>query len=319
MHPILKLLVQRIALSLLLLFLVSILIFAGTIVLPGDVAQSILGQSATPEALANLRRDLGLNDPPLTRYVDWLGGVLQGDLGTSLASGTEIGPEVWKRMKATLFLAVWAAIIAVPLAIFLGLLAVRFRDRWPDKLISGFTLASISVPEFLIGYILMFFIGVKLRLVYPTAIGYRSDADLFTRLEAIALPIAVLTLVVLAHMMRMTRAAILNVMQSAYIETAELKGLRMFTIIWRHAFPNAIAPVVNVVMLNLAYLVVGVVVVEVVFVYPGLGTYLVDHVSKRDIPVVQACGILFAAIYIGLNMVADIISILANPRLRHPK
>ena len=319
MHPILKLLVQRIALSLLLLFLVSILIFAGTIVLPGDVAQSILGQSATPEALANLRRDLGLNDPPLTRYVDWLGGVLQGDLGTSLASGTEIGPEVWKRMKATLFLAVWAAIIAVPLAIFLGLLAVRFRDRWPDKLISGFTLASISVPEFLIGYILMFFIGVKLRLVYPTAIGYRSDADLFTRLEAIALPIAVLTLVVLAHMMRMTRAAILNVMQSAYIETAELKGLTSFNVIRKHAFPNAISPVVNVVMLNLAYLVVGVVVVEIVFNYPGMGQYLVDHVTKRDIPVVQACGVIFAAIYIGLNLIADVVSILTNPRLRHPK
>ncbi|MEN8748158.1 ABC transporter permease, partial [Marivita sp.] len=122
-----------------------------------------------------------------------------------------------------------------------------------------------------------------------------------------------------AHMMRMTRAAILNVMQSAYIETAELKGLTMFTIIWRHAFPNSIAPIVNVVMLNLAYLVVGVVVVEVVFTYPGMGQYLVDHVSKRDLPVVQACGLIFASVYIGLNMVADIVSILSNPRLRHPK
>ena len=319
MSPVVKLLAQRIALGLVLLFLVSVLIFAGTILLPGDVAQSILGQSATPEALANLRADLGLNDPPLQRYLDWAGSVLRGDLGTALTSGQDIAEAIGKRLGNTLFLAFWAALIAVPLAIFLGLLAVRYQERWPDKLISAVTLAAISVPEFLIGYILMFFIGVKLRLVYPTAIGYRSDADLFTRLEAIALPIAVLTLVVLAHMMRMTRAAILNVMQSAYIETAELKGLRMFTIIWRHAFPNAIAPVVNVVMLNLAYLVVGVVVVEVVFVYPGLGTYLVDHVSKRDIPVVQACGILFAAIYIGLNMVADIISILANPRLRHPK
>mmetsp|Transcript_18295 Transcript_18295/g.29198 ORF Transcript_18295/g.29198 Transcript_18295/m.29198 type:complete len:145 (+) Transcript_18295:5964-6398(+) len=139
------------------------------------------------------------------------------------------------------------------------------------------------------------------------------------KLHTISLPISVLTLVVLAHMMRMTRAAILNVMQSAYIETAELKGLRMFTIIWKHAFPNSIAPVVNVVMLNLAYLVVGVVVIEVVFTYPGMGQFLVDHVSKRDIPVVQACGLIFAAVYIGLNMVADIVSIVANPRLRHPK
>ena len=165
----------------------------------------------------------------------------------------------------------------------------------------------------------MFVIGVKLGWFPSTAISYRSDAPLLDKLNAVALPIAVLTLVVLAHMMRMTRAAILNVMQSAYVETAELKGLSMFTIIWRHAFPNSIAPIVNVVMLNLAYLVVGVVVVEVVFVYPGMGGYLVDHVSRRDVPVVQACGIVFAAVYIGLNMIADIVSILANPRLRHPK
>ena len=319
MSPVLNLVAQRVALGLLLLFLVSILIFVGTIILPGDVAQSILGQSATPEALANLRRDLGLNEPPLTRYLSWLGGVLQGDLGTALTSGQDIAESLGSRLKNTLFLAFWAAIIAVPLAVFLGLLAVRYRDRWPDKLISAVTLASISLPEFLIGYLLMFFIGVKLRWFPPTTAGYDSGAPLLDRLEMIALPVAVLTLVVLAHMMRMTRAAILNVMQSAYIETAELKGMSLFRVIWRHAFPNSIAPIVNVVMLNLAYLVVGVVVVEVVFVYPGMGGYLVDHVSKRDVPVVQACGLIFAAVYIGLNMVADIASILANPRLRHPK
>ena len=238
------------ALGLLLLFLVSILIFVGTIILPGDVAESILGQSATPEALDNIRRDLGLNDPPVQRYFAWLGGVLQGDLGTALTSGQDIASVMWARLENTLFLAFWAAVISVPLAIFLGLLAVRYRDRWPDKLISGVTLASISVPEFLIAYVLMFFIGVKLRWLNPTAIGFRPDADVLSKLEAIALPVAVLTLVVLAHMMRMTRAAILNVMQSAYIETAELKGLSMFTIIWRHAFPNSIAPVVSVVMVE---------------------------------------------------------------------
>ena len=319
MSPVLKLIAQRVALGLLLLFMVSVLIFIGTLILPGDVAQSILGQSATPEALANLRRDLGLNDPPVQRYFAWLGGVLQGDLGTALTSGQDIASVTWARLGNTLFLAFWAAVISVPLAIFSGLFAVRYRDRWPDKLISGVTLASISVPEFLIAYVLMFFIGVKLRWLNPTAIGFRPDADVFSKLEAIALPVAVLTLVVLAHMMRMTRAAILNVMQSAYIETAEVKGLSLFSVIWRHAFPNSIAPVVNVVMLNLAYLVVGVVVIEVVFVYPGMGQYLVDHVSKRDVPVVQACGLIFAAVYIGLNLIADIVSIVSNPRLRHPK
>ncbi|KIC17790.1 ABC transporter permease [Leisingera sp. ANG-Vp] len=318
MSPIVKLLAQRIALSLLLLLLISVVIFAGTIVLPGDVAQSILGQSATPEALANLRAELGVNDPPVQRYFAWLFGAMQGDLGTALTSGQDIADALSNRLWNTLFLAFWAAMVAVPLAIFLGLLAVRFKDRWPDKLISAVTLASISIPEFLIGYVLMYFVAVKLQWA-PSVAMINDSMSLLDKLNSIALPVAVLTLVVLAHMMRMTRAAILNVMQSAYIETAELKGLNAFQVIYRHAFPNAVAPIVNVVMLNLAYLVVGVVVIEVVFVYPGMGQYLVDHVSKRDVPVVQACGLIFAAVYIGLNMIADIVAILSNPRLRHPK
>lgn len=318
MHPVLILVVQRVALGLLLLVAASVLIFAGTMILPGDVAQSILGQSATPEALANLRAELGLNEPPVTRYFNWLFGVVQGDLGTALTNGQDIATSMGRRLSNTLFLAFWAAAVAVPLAIFLGLLAVLYRDRWPDKLISGVTLASISIPEFLIGYVLMYFVAVQLGW-FSTVAMINDSMTLLEKLSAIALPVAVLTLVVLAHMMRMTRAAILNVMQSAYIETAELKGLSAFKVIFRHAFPNAIAPIVNVVMINLAYLVVGVVVIEVVFVYPGMGQYLVDHVSKRDVPVVQACGLVFAAVYIGLNMVADIVSILANPRLRHPK
>lgn len=318
MHPILILVSQRIALGLLLLLAASILIFAGTMILPGDVAQSILGQSATPEALANLRAELGLNEPPVTRYINWIAGALQGDLGVALTNGQDIATSLGRRLGNTMFLAFWAAIIAVPLAIFLGLLAVRYRNRWPDKLISGVTLASISIPEFLIGYLLVYFVAVKLGWFSSVAM-INDSMSLGEKLSSIALPVAVLVLVVLAHMMRMTRAAILNVMQSAYIETAELKGLSGFNVIFRHAFPNAIAPIVNVVMLNLAYLVVGVVVVEVVFVYPGMGQYLVDHVSKRDVPVVQACGLVFAAVYIGLNMVADIVAILSNPRLRHPK
>ncbi|MBO9476603.1 ABC transporter permease [Shimia sp. R11_0] len=318
MSLLLKMLAQRIALGLLLLFLVSILIFGGTLILPGDVAQSILGQSATPEALANLREELGLNEPAVGRYFDWLGGLLQGDLGTSLTSGQDIASAIGKRLGNTFFLAFWAALISVPLAILLGLIAVRYRERWPDKLISAVTLASISVPEFLIAYVAIFFISVRLRWA-PSVTTINDSMSLGEKLHTISLPITVLTLVVLAHMMRMTRAAILNVMQSAYVETAELKGLRMFTIIWKHALPNAVAPVVNVVMLNMAYLVVGVVVIEVVFTYPGMGQYLVDHVSKRDLPVVQACGLIFAGVYIGLNLVADIVSIISNPRLRHPK
>lgn len=318
MHPILKLVAQRLALGILLLFAASALIFGLTEVLPGDAAQAVLGQSATPESLANLRAEMGLDRPALTRYFEWLGGILTLDMGNALTNKLPIADQVASRMSNTLFLAFWAAVISVPLAILLGLLAVRYQNRWPDKLISGVTLASISLPEFMIAYILIFFFAVQLFWA-PSFASINDSMSLLQKLHAISLPVAVLTLVVLAHMMRMTRAAILNVMQSAYIETAELKGLTTFTVIRKHAFPNAIAPIVNVVMINLAYLVVGVVVVEVVFAYPGMGQYLVDAVVKRDVPVVLACGVIFAAVYILLNMIADLVSILANPRLRHPK
>lgn len=318
MHPILTLVVQRLALGLLLLLAVSAVIFLGVEALPGDTAQAILGQSATPQALANLRAEMGLDQPALTRYFNWLGGIFTGDLGTSLTNKTDIATAIGQRLGNTLFLAFWAAIISVPLAILLGLIAARYNGRWPDKLISGVTLSTISLPEFVVGYLVLYFLAVKWQL-FPSVAMVFPGMSVWERLNAVILPVIVLVLVVLAHMMRMTRAAILNVMQSAYIETAELKGLGPMRVIWKHAFPNAIAPVVNVVMLNLAYLVVGVVVVEVVFVYPGMGQFLVDHVTKRDLPVVQAVGLIFAAVYIGLNILADVISILANPRLRHPK
>lgn len=316
--PIVKLIAQRIALGILLLLAVSVLIFAGTQILPGDVAQSILGQSATPQALANLREELGLNDPAYIRYLRWLGGVLTGDLGTALSSRQDIATSIAPRLWNTLFLAFWAAVVSVPLAIILGLLAVRYRNGFVDKLISGLALASTSLPEFFIGYLLVFFFAVNWQ-IFPGISTVYDGMPFLERMRAIALPASALTLVVLAHMMRMTRAAILNVMQSAYVETAELKGLSALSVIRRHAFPNAIAPIINVVMLNLAFLIVGVVVVEVIFVYPGMGQYLVDHVAKRDVPVVQAVGLIFAAVYIGMNIVADIAGIVANPRLRHPK
>ncbi len=316
--PVLKLVAQRVALGILLLFAVSVLIFAGTQILPGDVAQAILGQAATPEALANLRSELGLNDPAIVRYFQWLGGLMTGDLGTSLTTRTPIAEALVPRLMNTLFLAFWAAVVSVPLAILLGLLAVRYRNGPIDKAISGLALASTSLPEFFIGYVLIFIFAVNWHW-FPGISTVYAGMPFAARMQAIALPTAALTLVVLAQMMRMTRAAILNVMQSAYVETAELKGLSAFDIIRRHAMPNAIAPIINVVMLNLAYLVVGVVVIEVIFVYPGMGQYLVDHVAKRDVPVVQAVGLIFAAVYIGLNIVADVAAILTNPRLRHPK
>lgn len=316
--PLIALILQRLGLSAILLVAVSVLIFAGIEALPGDFATTYLGQSATPQAVANIRHDLGLDQPVTTRYFHWLGGALHGDFGTSWASKQSVGEQIANRLGNSLFLAAAAAVIAVPLAVALGMLAVHFRNRFPDRFINVISLAAISLPEFFVGYLLILFFAVQLGIAtFPSTV---YDGMAFVdRLKAIALPTATLVIVVLAHMMRMTRAAILSVMSSAYMETAELKGLSAFRLIVKHAAPNAIAPIVNVIALNLAYLVVGVVVVEVVFVYPGMGQYMVDAVTVRDMPVVQACGLIFAAFYIFLNMLADIIAIAANPRLRHPR
>lgn len=316
--PLLALILERFVLSLVLLFAVSILIFGGLEALPGDFATTYLGQSATPQAVANIRQDLGLNRPVTTRYVEWLANAVQGDFGTSWASKNSVSEQIGKRLGNSLFLAGFAAMISVPLAVGLGMLSVHFRNRLPDKIINVISLAAISLPEFFIGYLLILFFAVNLGMATFPATVYDS-MGFVERLKAIALPTATLVLVVLAHMMRMTRAAILSVMSSAYMETAELKGLSAFRAIVKHAAPNALAPIINVIALNLAYLVVGVVVVEVVFVYPGMGQYMVDAVTVRDMPVVQACGLIFAAVYIFLNMMADILAIIANPRLRHPR
>lgn len=316
--PLLRLVAQRIALGFLLLIAVSILIFVGTQILPGDVAQAVLGQQATEQALRNLRVEMGLDRPAVERYFTWLGGALTGDFGNALANKQPVMRMISQRLENTLFLAGVTAAIAVPLAILLGLISARYRDRWPDKAINIFSLSAISFPEFFVGYLLMMIFALELGWLPPIS-ALRQGMPFGDKLAAVALPCATLTFAVLAHMQRMTRAAIINVLDSAYIETAELKGIRPFKIIWRHAAPNAISPIINVVMLNLAYLIVGVVVVEVVFVYQGLGTLMVDNVAYRDVPVVQACGLLFATTYIALNIVADVVGIIANPRLRHPK
>ena len=207
MHPILKLVAQRLSLGILLLFAASALLFGLTEVLPGDAAQAQLGQSATPENLANLREEMGLNRPAITRYAEWIGGILTGDMGNALSNKLPIGEQIGKRLGATMFLAFWAALISVPVAIMLGLVAVRYLNRWPDKVISGSTLAAISLPEFMIAYILIFVFAVKLGWA-PSFANVPPDMPLLEKLHSISLPIAVLTMVVLAHMMRMTRAAI---------------------------------------------------------------------------------------------------------------
>src|SRR5262249_7303927 len=315
---VLKLVVRRLALGLITLWAVSVLIFAGTEILPGDVATAILGQSRTPEAVAAIRASLGLNRPAYVRYADWLVHFLGRDIGKSLANQRDIAPEIRERLGNTLFLASVAACVSVPLSIFLGLIAAIRQNTLFDRIINVLTLTTISLPEFFISYLLIILFAVKLAW-FPSLALICDEMGFWDRLEAVALPPTTLVLVVLAHMMRQTRAAVFSVLSSPFIEMAFLKGIPKWRIVLQHALPNALAPIINVVALNLAYLIVGVVVVEVVFVYPGMGQLMVDSVSKRDVPVVQTCGLIFALAYVGLNLTADILGILSNPRLRHPR
>ena len=315
-----RLLIRRILLGIVVTWVVSMMIFAATELLPGDVCHAVLGQGATEKSLESCRERLQLNQPMHTRYLQWLGRLATGELGTSLANDLQISDQIGARAWNTVRLAALTALIAVPLAVLLGLIAAIRADSSVDRGISIGTLCFISVPEFFTGVLLVYILAVQLRWM-PAVANYRdlTRGDFFEVIEALALPIATLTFAVLAHMTRMTRTAVLNVMSSPYIEQAILKGASRSRVIIRHALPNAVAPIVNVIALNLAYLVSGVVVVEAIFRIPGLGTLMVESVIYRDIPTVQAIGMLFCVTYVGFNLIADVMAIIANPRLRHPR
>jgi len=303
---------RRIVLGVLTLAAISLLIFFGTQLLPGDVAETILGHQATPASIAALRRDMHLDEPALSRFLGWAIGLMRGDLGHSLANGTPVAALIGERLANTLVLAGCAAAASVPVSLSLGILCVVF------KALSWMTLSMISLPEFFLGYALIFVFSVSLGLM-PNLSNVHPGMGLAAHLQALALPTATLVLIVSAHMIRMTKVSILNVLGSPFIEMARLKGLAPLRVVGVHALANAVAPIVTVVVLNMAYLVVGVVIVEVVFVYPGMGQLMVDSVAKRDIPVVQACALIFGAIYILMNIVADIVVLVSNPRIRYPR
>ena len=323
MHPVLRTVLQRLGLGVLTLFIVSVVIFSSLEMLPGGFAEAILGQGATPETVAAFNREIGVDRPAVTRYVEWIGGVMTGDFGYSYAGlgGTikrSVTDMIAPRLYNTFFLAIMTAIFAVPISLALGVMAALYRNSLFDRAVNSVTLTTIAAPEFFIAYILMFIFAVKLRWFFPTSTV--SDSTGFVEhVYRAALPAITLTLVIVAHMMRMTRAAIINLLSSPYIEMAQLKGIPKREVIIKHALPNAWAPIAVVVAFSLAYLVVGVVVVEVVYVYPGIGQLMVDSVSSRDMPVVQACALIFAATYVLLNLSADVVSIITNPRLLHPK
>ena len=309
---------RRLLIGVFILLVVSVLVFAGTEILPGDVATAILGQSATPELVALIRERLGLDDPVYLRYLHWLGGLVTGNLGTSLVNGADLGGEVGVRLFNTFFLALLTASVAVPLSIVLGLLSALKPNGALDRTISTVTLALISLPDFLTAIILVTLFAVTWKF-FPAIVNIRSDDGITDIMHALVLPVATLVFAVLAHMVRMTRTVVLNVLTSAPIEMALLKGIPRWRILIVHALPNALAPIVNVIALNLAYLIAGIVVIETLFNVLGLGRFTVESVQNRDIPAVQVCAMIFCAVYVLLNLLADVISIIANPRLRHPK
>ena len=313
-----QLILRRLGIGLVTLWVVSLLLFAGTELLPGDVAQAILGQSATPENLAAIRNQLGLDRPAWQRYLEWLAGMLRGDFGLSLSAQAPVWNLIGERLGNTLMLASLTAVFAVPLSLALGLSAAMVPGTLWDRTVSVGSLLVISVPEFFLATLFVLVFAVTLRWLPAQArvVEYRSFGEL---LWSLAMPIVTLTAAILAHMSRMTRAAVLNVMSAPYIEMAILKGVPRRRLVLRHALPNAIGPIVNVIALNLAYLVSGIVVVETIFNYPGLARLTVDAVAKRDMPLLQGCVALFCVAYILLILLADIVSVVTNPQLRYPK
>ena len=318
MGDVVSIVLKRLGLGVVTLLVISVIIFGAVELLPGDIAQAVLGQGATEENVKAMREQLGLDRPAPVRYFEWLAGAVTGDFGSSLVSQTPVSEAIGPRLFNTLFLALYAAVIAVPVAIILGVLVALFRNSVFDRVANVAALTAISSPEFFLGYVLILCLAVNTGM-FPAIANLKPDMSLADKLHRTFLPALTMVLVVVAHMMRMTRAAIINLLASPYIEMARLKGVPPWKVIVKHALPNSWAPIINVVALNLAYLITGVVLVEVVFVYPGIGQMLVDSVTKRDFPVVQACCLIFAATFILLNLAADVGAILTNPRLRHPK
>ncbi|WP_033791449.1 ABC transporter permease [Pantoea septica] len=309
------LIARRTGAGILTLLIVSAVVFFITSLLPGDAAQMILGQNATPETVAALRAQLGLDQPLLLRYFSWLGGMLQGDFGTSFASHLPVMQLVAQRIPATFELAAITTLICVPLALLIGITAAMTRGSPLDRVLVIGTMATVAVPEFLVATVAVLIFAVKLHWVSAMSFG-SPNMDLVSYLKAYALPVLTLCCVLVAQMARMTRAAIINQLDSPYLEMALLKGVSPLRAVLRHALPNAVGPIANAISLSLSYLFGGVIIIETIFSYPGLASQLVDAVSNRDLPVVQFCVMLFAGCYLLLLLLADVLTIAFNPKWR---
>lgn len=312
---VLKMIGRRICVGLLTLLAVSALIFFMTNLLPGDAAQVALGQSATPETVAALRRQFGLDQPVLVRFFSWLAGLATGNFGTSYASGVPVRTIVGDRIVNSLTLAAVATGVSVPIALIVGIVSAIYRGSRLDRVLGILTMSVVAVPEFLVASLAVMLFAVKLHWV--SALSFSADTStLIGFLKAYSLPVMVLCFVVMAQMIRMTRAALINQLDSAYIEMATLKGLKLRRVVLTHAMANVVGPVANAMALSLSYLLGGVIIVETIFSYPGLASTFVDAVSNRDLPVVQFCVLFFSVCYLLMLLVADIFTIVFNPKLR---
>jgi len=311
-----RLVLNRIGVGAVTLLLVSAVIFTITSLLPGDAAQEALGQSATPETVAALRAQYGLDKPGPVRYANWLGGLVTGNLGQSFTAAMPVSDLIATRLPKSLLLAAVTAAVSVPIALAIGILAAMGRGGALDRALSLGTLSMVAIPEFLVATIAVLVFAVKLRWLpaLSNAVDIRDAGQFF---RTYAMPVLTLCFVVIAQMARMTRAAVLDQLSAPYVEMAVLKGAKPARVALRHALPNAIGPIANAVALSLSYLLGGVVIVETNFNYPGIASLMVDAVTNRDMPVVQACAMIFCFAYLLLVLAADLVAILSNPRLRH--
>lgn len=297
------------------LLFVSAAVFASTEILPGDVAEAVLGQSATPEAVAGLRAALHLDQPAPVRYAIWLGGLLAGNPGKSLVNGLSVAELIGGRLPNSVLLAALATLVCVPLGLGLGIASAALRGSAFDRTTSVVTLSVISVPEFFVATVAVLIFAVQLRWLPALSFSARIDTPLaFVRV--FTMPVLSLSFIVVAQMMRLTRAALIDVMRQPYVEMARLKGAGRARVVLRHAIPNAIGPMANAVALSLSHLLGGAIVIETIFNYPGLARLLVDAVATRDMPLVQACAMIFCAAYLLMVLIADVAGIVSNPRLR---
>lgn len=309
------LVLKRILLGLITLFIVSLITFSGVEVLPGDACTTYLEREAFGAALEACYERLGLNTPAYERYIYWAAGVLQGDFGYSLSGEMKINDVLGPRVKNSMVLASASILIGIPIALLLGIITALWRDKLPDIIISTVTIFSMTIPEFISATLLILIVAIWLEWL-PGIVIVPTGASISELLPNIILPVIAISMIMTAHMARMVRSSVIQVMASDYVQMAILKGVPYWKMVFKHVLPNALLPAINVVALTIAWLLGGVVVTEVVFNYPGLGRLVIESISNRDLPVVQALAIILASIYVIINLIADLMTLMLNPRLK---